>query len=191
MITYKYSLHLATALVILLVSVLVLSGCLKGVGPYKSFELNKGIGHFSLEYPSYWDTPRVTTNTKSDYKYTWVNFDGPFEGYGLRPRMEVDVWSTSSNISDSLAAWEDDYDHYQSFSNFEMIDSSPIEIDSIQGNKYTFSYTSIADERTNDREPADVIEIRVYFDYGGFIWIIELWAPVPNIEVNQRTLSTC
>jgi hypothetical protein len=139
---------------------------------YKKYTQRDGIAHFSFEYSedykeSYIDLLPAYTSVGYD---RWQN-DGWFDS-GFRVGVYKSGWGDYQKASDLL-----DHDiqfGYDSKEDYQILERSPISIDSIKGELLISSYTPGESHESDLKEPTLLINRTVYFDYKGLIWEINM-----------------
>jgi hypothetical protein len=145
---------------------------LAGCYGYKKYTQRDGIAHFSFEYSedykeSYIDLLPAYTSVGYD---RWQN-DGWFDS-GFRVGVYKSGWGDYQKASDLL-----DHDiqfGYDSKEDYQILERSPISIDSIKGELLISSYTPGESHESDLKEPTLLINRTVYFDYKGLIWEINM-----------------
>ena len=143
-----------------------------GCSGYKKYTQRDGIARFSFEYPKSYE--ESSAYSRSDY--ISVSF----------ARWQNDGWLDSSFMVGVYKSGWGDYqkasdllDHdiqfgYDSKEDYQILERSPISIDSIKGELLISSYTPGESHESDLKEPTLLINRTVYFDYKGLIWEINM-----------------
>ncbi len=156
---------------------------------YNSFILEKGAGHFSLEYPLRYHVGVVEIYNEPEYTYTHVTFlwyppkerekdlAGTFIIVDILPADK----NAKTNLEFSLSMYQKFQDDYQLFEEFEL------EIAGSHGYGATFSYTEVPDPL---RSPSDALpKLRIAreltFKHNDLIFDIFMTYDASNAEIDK------
>lgn len=169
---------LYAGLLLILIALIMQSGC-DGSG-YKAFTLEKGIGHFSFEYPAQYKVEKVEVRDDS-LLYTDVVLSGPgptLENGGMDytfisvfvdstidyPRSaEYDLENTLASASEFLV-------------DFQLLERSILSIVGITGQQIIYYCNMGVREYPEDPEPEllPTIVRNIYFEQGDLIWNLHI-----------------
>jgi hypothetical protein len=185
---YRYLYLLLTAM--MLISVVMSAGCSSDTndtsytGPtsYRSYTLSEGLVHFSFEYPTNYD------EMFTEMLHSWVaatSFRSIEEEGWIIERSYLYIFIVEAGgigTTDAEAALENEIESFASdeeYSDFEILDRSPVTIAGVAGEQVTFSYyfaetTPPCDGGPVLKLPATLIVRCAYFECNGFVWEIFL-----------------
>lgn len=181
----RYNHCFQIALAVLLIGIIALTGC--NLFYSKTMTIDEGIAHFSFERPEGFKVETRTIEDNEEGGYTHIVVSGPVGEAHINSVIGIYITYPSSEFPDSLALWEYDKDMFIDFEGFEIIDCSPVLVDSISGNECGFYYTETSDINHDlpDAVPIEMVYKAVYFDYNGLIWEINMLSALADIETNQ------
>jgi hypothetical protein len=175
-------------LFLLIISGVISVSCTLCNDGYKQYRLEKGIAHFSFEYPCDW---KIGIN-EIEQDYTDIMIFAPsFKS----KRNDVNVISTDWSIfitypdqdkpdiktamNDTLSFWQDTFDA-------KIIESSEINIKDVTAEQFIISYKSAIDDPWQEPEP--IIHKEMFFNYNGLIWnMTEIYnEDYENLDNHQR-----
>ena len=161
-------------LVFLLIIISVISvSCTPCNDGYKQFSTEKGIAHFSFEYPCNW---RITTaeigRQFNDMKYTNITIKAPRLQLGDKSTLStvllISFTTPSDKVPDASTLLEDRLSSWKKIhKNFELLERSFVELDGVPGEQIKYSFRTATDISTGGNEPR--INRDMFFNYNGLI----------------------
>ncbi len=181
-IVNKRSFLLGLAAVILLITAsLSVVGCERS--GYETFTLERGIGHFSVEYPASYDIARVEVRNDEEHIYTSVAFISPYlKKKQVYNAISIFVDTKSDSFPNAEAAMEFSLSSHEKWEDFKLLDRGSITVNGIQAQQIIYSYTVLRDPMYFKDTQVSATEREVYFDYGGLIWEISISSNTSTAE---------
>lgn len=182
--------HILLFMVVLAVTCLMPFSCNNtGVSSYKTYVMDEGLVHFSLEYPANYLIDYVeyaesfTEKSRSsahffimgpkdrhvnDYAYISV-------GANLPDRLAPDAKSLHERAETKAESWK----YYELIYKGEMI------IDGISAYRLDYQNIDILPAIADDGNPGIEVMRRVDFDANGLVWTIYITSPLSTAEVDK------
>lgn len=175
---------LPVVLVLLVTIPLSGMGCQKCTDEYKLLTVEKGIAHFSLEYPCEWGVGLIETTVD----FTTTSISGPTVKIDDShvPSATFSIWIDwpSADIPDAMAAQEDWLAFLEKGYIYELLGESTVEIGGVQA-KQAVVHSYIGTDFVRIKEPIPTTEKLIDFDYGGLIWEIYYTSALAVAEENE------
>ncbi len=182
MIVNKRSLLLGLAAAILLITALLSVISCERSG-YETFTLERGIGHFSVEYPASYDIAKVEVRNDEEHIYTHVAFISPYlKKEQVYTTIHFQVDTKSDNFPNAEAMLEFLLSFHEKWEDFKLLDRGSITVNGIQAQQIVYSYTSFPELVYHKDTKVSVTVREVYFDYGGLIWEISISSNTSTAE---------
>jgi hypothetical protein len=161
---------------------------------FRTFVAQKGIPHFSFEYPSYYEL--VSYQPMPDYLGTSVILCGPLveEEKGNIKHIEITIAKHSQYSKNAKAAVNERIDEYKSYvrigmgKDFELREKNRVVVAGAEGWEIVYSYTELPDPKYSfpdlevRDEPTPVVIRDLYFDYQDMLWGICLYSDIATDE---------
>jgi hypothetical protein len=149
---------------------------------YKTFSLEKGIGHFSFEYPARYKVE--ITEVRTDLQYTHVTFSSPFSKE-LRDSTFITVFVAPPDDAspNSEALLEKSLASAEVLDDFRFVERFSLTVAGVQGQEVVYSYGRLVSNYENVRIPEFMRE--VYFDRGGLIWSVSMRSNQSMAEADE------
>jgi hypothetical protein len=170
---FRYSVYIIST--VLIASSLLFTGC----SEYKIFTLEKGIAHFTFEYPSVYKVGKV--EVRSDLDYTDVTLNGPGVRYTEgtnRTYIYIFIQATSEAFpnAESSLEYELTFNDGLPLKDYQLLERSQISVAGIDGEQIIYYWDMGVPEYPDDPEPEPIPTImrEVYFDYGNLIWTLSI-----------------
>jgi hypothetical protein len=175
-------------IMVLIITCSMFSSCQStGINSYKTFVMEEGMIHFSLEYPSsyivdYLKPAEATGNhrdvdlflvgptSRSENNYTNIGIGaGPPDDYAQ------DAKSLSEKAERNAASWK----------YYELLYRGEIIVSGVHAYRLDFQNIDIVPAIAVGDEPAIEVTRRVDFDANGFIWTIFIDSPSSTAEADK------
>jgi hypothetical protein len=155
----------------------IVIGCTSSSTGYKQLLVDKGMTHFSFEYPARWEK---TVEIGEDYSDVWVFAPALIRDKTKIPSSSWDIFvipvdeewpDAEAVINDTLVSWK-------SMPDYELIERSTTELNGVPAEQIVLHYGALTEFPWQESEP--IVHTEICFDYGGFVWSI---ADISNQEV--------
>jgi hypothetical protein len=177
MIKSGYHCWLHAGLLLLLISLATLSA--SGCSGYKTFSLEKGIGHFTFEHPAQYKVEKVEVRNDS-LLYTHIILSGPgarLEKGGMDYTF-IDVFVDDTRVYSRSA--EDDLESSLASAtklpDYRLLERSAVSVAGVTAQQVVYFYDRGVRDHPEDPEPEPLPTImrEIYFDHCDLIWSISI-----------------
>jgi hypothetical protein len=153
-------------------------------GDTRTYSINRGISHFSFEYPTNFHVTDVEVRT--DYNYTSLSIEGPNEKSQNGAVIGLLIIKANPDYPSAKEEMEKGLHFVSGFPNFRLIENADLTILNMAAQQFIFYYSDLPDP--NFMEVQDLhprISRNVYFEYGENIWNVSLDSSDSSFETNQ------
>ncbi|GEM_PF-3398979 len=163
------------------ISIFLSLGC--NCSKFNTFILDRGISHFSFEYPSYYEINMISAENNLTHKYTYITMTGPRNS--LLKKWEA---STSILIMISLVsidqpnvktAVDRDISSNVTVPDFVLISRTPTSIAGMEGEEAIYSFTA-SDSIRGLSYPK--VRREIFFEGNGLLYEMIIVSSPLNVE---------
>jgi hypothetical protein len=167
-------------LLVLTISVISVSCTLCNDG-YKQYRLEKGIAHFSFEYPCSYDKSGSEIN--NDDGFTHIMLQGPYHK-DVEDFTLISIFVIDSDDPDFLKPerrLNNAISLYETFLDYRLIERSSVNVAGIEGQQILYFYNKERPEIGDagyipGAGPAPTIARDIYFSDEGYLWNITIFS---------------
>ena len=180
---------LFVAVLMLLASAMLLSGCDNGdVNSYKTFILDEGAVHFSLEYRAYYKVdylkPAEATGNLMQQAMSFVLISPKIRGINDYTYINVLADKPDELIPDAKSATERAERNASSWADYELLNKSETTIDGVQAYRLDYQNRNIVPAIAGDAPRIQVIR-QVRFEAKGYVWMIKIDSDSSTAEADE------
>ncbi len=174
---------------LLLINMIFSSCADTNVNSYKTFVLNEGTVHFSLEYRTYYRVDRVKpgddTGLVSKDTMDFELISPKIKQTNDYTRIEVIVEKPNTLLPDAKSAIERAERNASSWADYKLLDKYELTIDGVQA--YRIDYQNINIIPAIAGVPGKPISVyrEVHFDAKGFVWMIQMRSDSSTAEADK------
>lgn len=168
--------------IVAIVGLVLLAGQGCRSGPYETFTLKKGVGHYTFEYPSGYTIDIV--EVRDDLAYS--NIDLSSTKYGWFVSMGVLVATDTGEPPTPSELLERDISRVRGDPDFQLLERSTVVIAGMEAEQATYSYQQI--QRPVPDKPTTyvpVVQRHIYFSQAGRLWFLSAQVPQAVSDVGM------
>jgi hypothetical protein len=177
------------ALLILLLS-LVLPGCQnRDVNSYKTFTLNEGAVHFSLEYRTYYKIdslkPAEATGDLMQQSMFFTLISPKIKGVNDYTYIHVVVDKPDEITPDAKSATERAERNASSWADYKLLDKYETTVDGVLAYRLDYQNRNIVPAIAGVSGPSIEVIREVAFDAKGYVWMIQIRSVSSTAEADK------
>lgn len=164
-----------------LAALVVAAGCGGSTGPYKTFAMKKGVGHFSFEYPPGYEIGIVEVGGD----YTHITLLGPFNKENGSASMLMLIAKVDDSNPAPGVALEDTISQRKRERDFKLLDRSTLLLGGVQAEQAAYSYQQMQRPiGANPPEYVPTMDREIYFAHGDCRWRLSINIPLAVSEAS-------